>query len=116
MLCIAIQYNSVPANHLSEDLSRLGEDLSSLDLEESGLPTLTDLSTAGAKYQSFTLKGSGDTGCSLRYFSIQPSASVVVSGCVCLSETIPLILCCHSVLTLPWNTQTLALTRVVTRM
>lgn len=61
--------------NMSEDLSRLGEDLSSLDLEESGLPIIADLSDA--KYQSFTLHGVGATGCSVRYFAIQPSTSLV---------------------------------------
>lgn len=48
--------------------------MSSLDLEESGL---ADFSTPEAKYQSVTIKGQGHSGCSLRYFSIQPTASLV---------------------------------------
>lgn len=71
------QYVNGPiTHHVPEDLSRLGEDMTSLDLEESGLPSLADLSTADTKYQSFTINGVGDSGCSLRYFSIQPISSL----------------------------------------
>lgn len=70
-----LQYTNGPVL-VPEDISRLGEVMSSLDLEESGLTSLADLST-DAKYQSFTMTGVGDSGCSLRYFSIQPITSVV---------------------------------------
>ena len=71
-----MQYESRPVAHLTEDLSRLGESLPPLELEESGLPSLADLSTTDLKYQSYSMKGTGDTGCSLRYFSIQPVLTV----------------------------------------
>jgi hypothetical protein len=61
--------------HATEDLSRLGEVMSTLDLEESGLPSLADLST-DSRYQSFTVAGVGESGCVLRYFSIQPISTV----------------------------------------
>ncbi len=75
-VCVFVQYESGPVNHLTEDLSRLGESLPPLELEESGLPSLADLSTTDLKYQSYSMKGPGDTGCSLRYFSIQPLVTV----------------------------------------
>lgn len=74
IVCMCVQYDGV--NHLSDDLSHLGEVLPPHDLEESGLPSLADLSTTDLKYQSYSMKGLGNAGCSLRYFSIQPVLAV----------------------------------------
>ena len=72
MCVVCVQYESGPVNPLPSDMSRLP----GMELEDSGLPSLADLSTSDLKYQSYSMKGTGDTGCSLRYFSIQPVVMV----------------------------------------
>ena len=72
-MCL-FQYEGETLNHLSD--SRIVEALPALEAEESGLTTLAGMPTTDLKYQSYTMKGTGDTGCSLRYFSIQPVVMV----------------------------------------
>lgn len=61
-----LQYSNGPV--VKENLPTLDTTTPS-DHEDSA--SLEDLTSSNANYKSFTLKGTNDMGCSLRYFSIE---------------------------------------------